>query len=102
MANAKEKRELGSRPIWSNGLKCCWLSWTAVDDGILRLNLPESHCCDMRGAIKAAEGLCPGVWRIDTYAGGKPDIMYLKQGREWGVVGLRDAQLLFNCYPAVK
>jgi hypothetical protein len=74
------------RATWSNGLRCGWISWSVVDDGILRLDMPAAHCCDMRGAIEAAEALCPMVWRIDTYAGGAPDTTYVVRGSEWEAV----------------
>jgi len=78
------ERRVRQRAIWSSGLQCGWISWTVVDDGILRLDMPADNCCDMGGAIKAAEALCPMVWRIDTYAGGKPDMMYLFQPGKGG------------------
>lgn len=86
--------------MWSSDLQCGWLSWTVVDGGILRLDMPDDNCCDMTGAIKAAEALCPLVWRIDTYAGGKPDTMYLLRGSEWKAVDERAARRLYATYPA--
>jgi len=71
------------RSMWSGGLQCGWISWSVVEDGVLRLDMPINNCCDMRGAIKAAEVLCPMVWRIDTYAGGNPDTMYLRVRDKW-------------------
>ena len=90
------------RVMWSSGLQCGWISWTVVDDGILRLDMPVDNCCDMRGAIKAAEALCPMVWRIDTYAGGEPDTMYLLQPGKvgWHAVERDRARLLYSVYPA--
>jgi hypothetical protein len=86
--------------MWSSGLQCGWNSWTVVDDGILRLDMPDANCCDMRGAIKAAQALCPMVWRIDTYAGGEPDTMYVERGGKWHAVDQRTARLLYANYPA--
>ena len=68
---------------WSSGLQCRWISWAVVDDNVLRLDMPDANCCDMRGAIKAAGALCPMVWRIDTYAGGKPDTTYWIRKGKW-------------------
>ena len=76
-------RHAAPRAMWSSGMKCAWISWTVVDEGILRLDMPADDCCDMRGAIKAAQVLCPLVWRIDTYSGGKLDIVYVKTRGEW-------------------
>lgn len=64
------------RATWSSALVCGWQAWRVVDDGHLALELPANNCCDMRGAIKTAEALCPMVWRIDTYSGGEPDMVY--------------------------
>jgi hypothetical protein len=77
------------KAAWSSGLKCGWTSWSVVEDGVLRLDMPADNCCDMRGAIKAAEALCPMVWRIDTYAGGRPDTMYLLSGGGWRALDAR-------------
>jgi hypothetical protein len=89
-----------SRSTWSSRLKCGWISWSVVDDGILRLDMPPDHCCDMRGAIRSAEDLCPMVWRIDTYAGGEPDTIYLRRGDKWTVTDKRLSKALFDSYPA--
>jgi hypothetical protein len=94
------KRQVRPRAQWSSGLQCGWISWTVVDDGILRLDMPDANCCDMGGAIKAAQALCPMVWRIDTYAGGEPDTMYLARGSKWEAVDERAARLLYATYPA--
>lgn len=64
------------RSMWSNDLMCRWISWSIEWDGFLRLDLPEDNCCDMRGAIKIAEAICPMVYRIDVYVGDKLDITY--------------------------
>ena len=69
--------------MWCSVLACEWISWAVVGDGILRLDMPEYQCCDMRGAIKIAQVLCPLVRRIDTYAGGALDITYSRRGGEW-------------------
>ena len=94
------ERKVDPRAMWSSNLMCGWISWTVVDDGILRLDMPKNNCCDMGGAIKVAEALCPSVWRIDTYAGGKPDTMYLIDGTGWKAVDTRMAKILFSVYPA--
>ena len=94
------ERHVRQRAMWSSGLQCGWTSWTVVDDGILRLDMPADNCCDMTGAVKAAEALCPLVWRIDTYAGGQPDAMYLLRDSQWGAVDQRAARTLYATYPA--
>ncbi len=94
------ERQVRPRAMYSSGLQCAWNSWSVVDDGILRLDMPADNCCDMDGAIKAAEALCPLVWRIDTYAGGKPDTMYLLRGSQWRAVDQRAAGVLYSTYPA--
>lgn len=77
------ERQVRPRAMWSSGLQCGWIAWRVVNDGHLALDLPDDNCCDMRGAIKAAEVLCPLVWRIDTYAGGKPDTIYAIHKGKW-------------------
>ncbi len=94
------ERQVRPRAMWSSGLQSGWHSWTVVDDGVLRLDMPDANCCDMDGAIKAAQALCPMVWRIDTYAGGEPDTMYLARGSKWEAVDERAARLLYATYPA--
>jgi hypothetical protein len=59
-------------------LHCSWTAWRVIDDGILALDMPENNCCDMRGAIKIAEAIHPFVWKIETFEGGRPDIVYIK------------------------
>ena len=100
VARVAVEADVVPRATWSSGLQCAWTSWSVVDSGILRLDMPPDNCCDMGGAIKAAEVLCPLVWRIDTYAGGQPDTMYLLRGGEWAAVDTRDARLLYATYPA--
>lgn len=74
---------LNQRSMWSSDLSCGWTAWRVVDDGHLALETPSGQYCSMAGAIKAAEALCPLVWRIDTYVGGEVDTMYvLRPGRE--------------------
>ena len=68
---------------WSEDLVCNWISWSVVKDGHLRLDMPELNCCDMKGAIKMAETLCPEVSCIDTFQAGKPDTSYLFVGGKW-------------------
>ena len=87
--------------MYSSSLQCGWVAWTVVDAGVLRLDMPDTNVCDMRGAIKAAEALCPMVWRIDTYSGGKPDTMYVLRRGGWECVDRRSADLLFRTYPAI-
>ena len=87
--------------MYSSSLQCCWVAWTVVDSGILRLDMPGINVCDMRGAIKAAEALCSAVWRIDTYSGGKPDTMYVLRKGGWECVNRRSADVLFRTYPAM-
>jgi len=76
-------RHLRQRSMWSSVLQCGWVAWRVVSDGHLALDLPDDNCCDMRGAIKVAQMLCPMVWRIDTYAGGKPETIYAIHKGKW-------------------
>ena len=79
---------------------CGWISWSVVDDGILRLDMPKNNCCDMGGAIEIAKTICPSVWRIDTYSGGKPDVMYMKKNSGWCALDTKMSKRLYNVYPA--
>lgn len=76
------KPERERRHMWSDSLVCHWISWTIEWDGFLRLDLPKDNCCNMRGAIKTAEAICPMVFRIDVYAGGKLDVTYSRANAE--------------------
>ena len=69
-------REDKSAGAWNSVLQCTWLSWRALSSGEIALDMPAYCCCDMRGAIRVAESLMPGVWRIATFAGGVPDTEY--------------------------
>ena len=69
--------------VYSEDLMCRWLSWTAVTDSILRLDLPKFNCCDMEGAIKVAQAICPKVCRIYVYSDGEIDATYMKKNGEW-------------------
>jgi hypothetical protein len=74
---------------------CFWSSWEVVDDGILRLNVLKENCCDMGGAIRAAEHLCPSVWRIDVYADDIPDVMYFRAGGNWKALDASNVKTFF-------
>ena len=53
-----------------------------------RLDFPEGDCCDMSGAIALFTAIDPGVRQIETFAGGKPDTVYQRDGKggEWAVL----------------
>lgn len=66
-----------------NGLQCSIESIAFVQHGTVVMHFPASHCCDMRRAIVFAKSITRrmpsfGLWRIRTYSGGKPDIIYEK------------------------
>ena len=69
--------------VFSAELMCHWISWTAVTDSILRLDLPKLNCCDMEGAIKVARAICPRVCRIYVYSDGEIDATYIKKNGKW-------------------
>ena len=69
------------KAIWSGSLHCNWIAWRVVAEGHLALDLPVHNCCDMRGAIEAAQKLCPMVWRIDTYSGAEASTRYEIDGK---------------------
>ena len=83
--------ETGASPrvMWSSSLQCAWISWTVLNDGALRLDVPDHHCCDMSGAILMAEALCPLVWRVEIYADGKLDMIYVHHGGKWRAINER-------------
>jgi len=68
----------GEIEVFSDDLKCFWLSWETINNQQIQLNLPENSCCNMRGAIKVASTLLPTVGVIYVESGGKPDILYTK------------------------
>jgi hypothetical protein len=74
-----------SNEMWSDLLKCRWTAWRVVANGHLALDMPPDNCCDMCGAIKVAQSLCPTVRRIDTFVDGEPDTSYTTKAgtSEW-------------------
>lgn len=48
-----------------------------------RLDMIAGNCCDYNGCIAIFEGIDPEVATIMTYAGGEPDTIYRKEGKEW-------------------
>lgn len=67
----------GFQGVWNEHLVCGWLKIEAIGDGVISISFPESHCCDMGGAIKFAKSLMPDVKEIRTYSGSILDAMYL-------------------------
>jgi len=65
-----------SNLCWNEDLQCHWNAWRVIGRRHLVLELPAQNCCDMRGAIKIAQYLCPDVDKIDTYCAGIPDTRY--------------------------
>lgn len=47
------------------------------------LVMEENNCCDMRACIALFELIDSGVQRINTFAGGERDTMYVKRRDEW-------------------
>ena len=76
-------RPFAVRATYSTRMKCGWSSWRVVDDGHLALEMPAGQCCDMNAAIEIAEFLCPSVWCIDTFSGGRKDTMYVLTANGW-------------------
>lgn len=75
----------GERPYSTRSavLQCRWSSWSVIDDGVLRLDMPEGQCCSIDGAIQVAQAMCPGVFRIDAYSGGVSDVTYINGRDGW-------------------
>ena len=79
---------------WNKNLMCIWRQISASQqENSVTICLPEGNCCDMRGAIKIAEFLLPGVTTIQTVAGKKYDTMYQKHdsGR-WEVFDVKNKE----------
>ena len=48
------------------------------------LDMSADSCCDMKGCIELFERIDPGCRRIDTFAGAKPDTIYVRlAGGRW-------------------
>jgi hypothetical protein len=78
---------------YSDELHTHWRKWEVVDPRTLRLDLPHGSCSDMAGAIKQSKVLMPGVADIYVYAGGEPDILYRRTGKDWKAYCLRKTSL---------
>ena len=61
---------------WNDELQCHWSAWRVISERHLALDLPPHNSCDMSGAIRIAQFLCPDVDKIDTYHAGLPDTRY--------------------------
>lgn len=85
---------------FSPDLMCGWLSWRPVKDGCLWLELPEGQCCDMRGAIRIASVLIPGVSRILVTSGGAADVEYRQTAGRWYALDCRQQFGHFDVQPA--
>ena len=68
---------------YSTRLQCGWSAWRVLDEGELALDMQPDGCCDMSGAIRIAEAMMPGVWRIVTFAGDVPDTEYRNWKGKW-------------------
>jgi hypothetical protein len=51
------------------------------------LHQPARCCTDMRGAVRFCQYHFPGVRRIVTTSGGKPDVSYTLRGAGWKAGG---------------
>jgi hypothetical protein len=82
MANAQQPNERDGR--WDERLKCR-VQQLQYDFHTKtgRLDFPEANCCDMTGAVGIFMAIDPEVRVIDTYAGGKADVLY-RRGKERG------------------
>lgn len=69
---------------WDERLKCFVVS---LAYGFLsrtgRLDMIADNCCDFSGCLSIFEKIDPEVDTIMTYAGGEPDTIYRKEGKEW-------------------
>lgn len=45
--------------------------------------LPPDNCTDMKGAIRMMTGFDPEVKTIITWAGGRRDTVYFREGGKW-------------------
>ena len=61
---------------WNEDLVCHWSAWRVISEQHLVLELPSENVCDMGGAIKIAQSLCPDVDTIDVYSGDVLDVQY--------------------------
>ncbi len=78
---------------YSSKLKCTFHGWEVIADGEIALNMPDEVCCDMRGAVEIAEVIMPSVFRIATFAGGKPDMEYLFSCGKWTAFDARPKRM---------
>lgn len=81
------KEERGA--TYSSKLQCVFNGWRVLSDGEIALDMPEHNCCDMRGAIDIASVIMPSVWKISTFCGGLPDVMYILIDGKWGAYDQR-------------
>jgi hypothetical protein len=64
---------------WHEGLQCCVIAIgyePASRRGVLCM--PDGSCCDMSGCIVVFEAIDPMVAKIETWAGDRPDMAYVK------------------------
>jgi hypothetical protein len=80
MAKSRQRRD----GKWDERLMCR-VQQVAYDfrTQTARLDFPELNCCDMSGAIEMVTAIAPDVRVIETYAGGKPDTVFRRNGDDW-------------------
>lgn len=69
--------------VYSEDLKCSWLSWCVIDRGWLSVHVPVGHCTDMTGAIRVGMRLMPDVSEITVLSGDQIDIVYRRDNAGW-------------------
>jgi hypothetical protein len=74
-----------TKDLFDRRIKCSVVS-LAYDfaSHVGRLDMERYNCCDMGGCLALFRGIDPKVKAIHTYAGGKPDTIYRREGKEWG------------------
>jgi hypothetical protein len=72
--------------LWQNELMCGLVAAQInYQHDLVILFLPDTHCTDMRGAIKFCKRLLKSVKRIDVRAGKRDDYGYAIFNGDWRV-----------------
>lgn len=69
--------------VYSDDLKCSWISWGVVTSGWLVVHIKPGHCTDMTGAIRVGLRLMPDVCEITVVSGNEIDIVYRRDAGGW-------------------
>jgi len=76
----------GPHAVFSLALRCYWLGARVIGPHALAFDLPPLNCTDMKGAIRLAQLLMPGVGLIETYVDGKKDTCYVNSHGDWRAI----------------